>query len=189
MLNAFAELVRAQGAGPVADLGCGPGDLSGLLHSLGVPVFGIDLSSEAIAQARSTYPDLRFDQGSMLSLEIEDASLGGVVAWYSTIHTPDDRLPELFAELARVLAPGGHLLLGFQTEAEPRHVTSADFGLTGEPVGLTFLRRSPQLVIELLERAGLSLRAQLVREREDGETARQAFVLARKPPQSAAAAG
>ncbi len=184
-LNAFAELVRAQG-GPVADIGCGPGDTSGLLHALGVPVFGIDLSSEMIALARGTYPALRFDQGSMLSLEIEDASLGGLVAWYSTIHTPDERLPDVFAEFNRVLTPGGHALLAFQADAEPRHVTSADFGMSGEPVGLTFLRRSPQLVIELLERAGLSLRAQMVREREGTETARQAFLLAHKEPRSAA---
>src|SRR5581483_9430509 len=186
LLGAFAERVRESGAGPVGDLGCGPGNISALLHALGVPVFGIDLSAHMVELARRTYPGLRFDQGSMLSLDLADGSFGGLLAWYSTIHTPDERLPGLFAELARVLAPGGEALIAFQTGAEPRHVTSQDFGLGGDPVGLTFLRRSPRLVIELLERAGLTLRAQVVREPEGWEQSRQAFLFARKEPESAA---
>lgn len=42
MLAAFAEL--AGGRGPVADLGCGPGHLTAHLRSLGLDVFGLDLS-------------------------------------------------------------------------------------------------------------------------------------------------
>ena len=98
MLAGFAELVRAGGAGPVADVGCGPGRVTRYLNDLGLPVFGIDLSPEMIAVARRTYPGLRFEVGSMLALDVPDAALGGVLAWYSVIHVPDERVPEAFAE-------------------------------------------------------------------------------------------
>jgi ubiquinone/menaquinone biosynthesis C-methylase UbiE len=46
-----------------------------------LPAFGIDLSPEMIAVARRTYPDLRFEVGSMLRLDLPDAALGGVLAF------------------------------------------------------------------------------------------------------------
>ena len=125
MLAAFAEVVRAGGAGPVADVGCGPGRVTGYLNDLGLPVFGIDLSPEMIAVARRTYPGLRFEVGSMLALDLPDAALGGVLAWYSLIHIPDERVPEAFAEFYRVLAPGGLVLLAFQVGDEVVHVAEA----------------------------------------------------------------
>jgi hypothetical protein len=45
----FAEMVHTAGGGPVADVGCGPGHVTGHLHELGVDAFGIDH-----ARARST---------------------------------------------------------------------------------------------------------------------------------------
>ncbi len=60
-----------------------------------------------VAIARRESPDLRFEQGSMLELDLPDGALAGAVSWYSSIHTPWERLPDLFGELRRVLAPGG----------------------------------------------------------------------------------
>ena len=183
MLAGFAELVRASGAGPVADIGCGPGRVTGYLNDLGLPVFGIDLSPEMIAVARRTYPGLRFEVGSMLALDVPDAALGGVLAWYSVIHVPDERLPEAFAEFCRVLAPGGLVLLGFQVGDEVVHVAEA----RGHPVALDYRWRRPEWVAELLGQAGLVVRARLLREPDDDgdfpEREQQAFLMARKPVQ------
>jgi SAM-dependent methyltransferase len=44
LLAAFAELVQAAGAGPVANLGSGPGRVTAHLHALRSSVFGVDLS-------------------------------------------------------------------------------------------------------------------------------------------------
>ncbi|WP_425329362.1 methyltransferase domain-containing protein [Streptomyces inhibens] len=52
VLAGFAELVRAADAGPVADLGCGPGRVTAHLDALGLSVFGIDLSPQMVAFAR-----------------------------------------------------------------------------------------------------------------------------------------
>ena len=76
----FAELVQVAGGGPVADVGCGPGRVTVLLSRLGLDAFGIDLSPGMLALARQNYPELRFDEGSMLDLQIPDGSLGGVLA-------------------------------------------------------------------------------------------------------------
>ncbi|MEU1051267.1 methyltransferase domain-containing protein [Streptomyces sp. NPDC005876] len=178
VLAAFAETVRAAGAdaGPVADLGCGPGRITGHLASLGLPVFGLDLSEGMLAVARRENPGLRFQRGSMLELPLADGALAGAVSWYSTIHTPEERLPDLFAEFHRVLAPGGHLLLAFQV---------GDIPLTldrpfGRPVSLDFLRRRPERMAELLAAAGFDVRSRTVREPEEtaGESAPQAFLTA-----------
>ncbi|GAA2827957.1 class I SAM-dependent methyltransferase [Kitasatospora sp. CM 4170] len=177
MLAAFADLVRADGGGPVAELGCGTGRVTAHLHRLGLDVLGIDLSPGMLATARAEHPELRFEVGSLLDLPLPDAALAGAVAWYSIIHTPRERLPEVFAEFHRVLAPGGHLLLAFQVGDEPLRIEQA-FGL---PVALDFRRRRPELVAELAAGAGLEVTTRLVRERGREETAPQAVLLARRP--------
>ena len=108
MLADFADRVD----GPVADVGCGTGRLTAYLAGLGLDVVGIDLSPGMVAVARRTYPSLRFEVGSMTALDLPDGGVAGVLAWYSIIHTPPEGLPSVVAELRRVLAPGGHLLLG-----------------------------------------------------------------------------
>ncbi|RRQ83146.1 class I SAM-dependent methyltransferase [Streptomyces griseofuscus] len=60
----------------MTDPGSGPGGVTALLHELGVPAFGIDLSPEMVAPAREAHPQLRFHVGSMMSLNIPSASLG-----------------------------------------------------------------------------------------------------------------
>lgn len=178
VLAGFAELVRAGGCRRVADVGCGTGLATGLLHGLGLDVFGIDLSPGMLAVARRTHPELRFSVGSMLALDLPDGSLGGLVAYYSTIHVPDERLPEVFAEFHRVLAPGGHLLVAFQVGDVPLHLTEA----WGRPIALEFHRRRPDHVAALLAEAGLTVEVRVEREAEPGERTPQAYLVARRPP-------
>ncbi|MFG2959877.1 class I SAM-dependent methyltransferase [Streptomyces sp. NPDC048291] len=176
MLDVFAELV-GPGA-EVADLGCGPGRVTGRLAALGLSVFGLDLSESMLAIARRENPGLRFLQGSMLDLEAADGALDGVLCWYSSIHTPDDRLPALFGEFRRVLRPGGRLLLAFQVgDVARRHENP-----WGHPVTLDFLRRRPERMTALLADAGFTLYSSTVREPDAGlgEVSPQAFLLAER---------
>lgn len=177
MLAAFAELVQAAGGGPVADLGCGPGRVTAHLAALGLSAFGVDLSPGMVAVARRTYPGLRFEEGSMTALDLKDDGLAGAIAWYSTVHTPPEDLPVLFAEFHRVLAPGGQLLLAFKVGDERVRLEHA----YGHPVSLDVYRFPPDLVAELLGRAGLVEVARLVREPDEREKTPQGFLLARKP--------
>ncbi|MGX2997481.1 class I SAM-dependent methyltransferase [Streptomyces sp. JNUCC 64] len=145
------------------------------------PIRGIDLSPGMVTVARAAHPGIPFEVGSMLDLDAPDAAFAGVLAWYSTIHLPDGELPRAFAEFARVLAPGGHLLLGFQSGTDTLRLTE---GL-GHPVRLDFHRRTPERMAELLTGAGLSVRSSTLRQPDtDGsfpERAPQCFLLARRP--------
>ncbi|WP_028924340.1 class I SAM-dependent DNA methyltransferase [Pseudonocardia acaciae] len=176
-LGAFAELVRADSAGPVVEVGSGPGEVTAFLHGLGLDIAGVDLSPGMVAVARRAHPGLRFEQGVMAALDVEDGALGGLVAWYSIIHTPPERLAAVFAEFNRVLAPGGHLLLAFQVGDEPLHLDEA----FGHPVDMSFHRLSPDRITGLLDRAGFAMLARTVREPSGWEKVPQAHLLARKP--------
>lgn len=178
VLAAFAE--GADGAGPVADLGCGPGRVTAHLGALGVDAFGVDLSPGMIEVARRTHPGLRFEAGSMTALELDDDSLGGVVAWYSTVHTPPELLPAVFAECHRVLAPGRQILLAFKAGDRLRHLDRA----YGHALSLDVYWMPPERIAGLMEDAGLVVTARLIREPDESERGRQgpqAFFLAHKP--------
>ena len=148
------------------------------LDSLGLDVLGIDLSPAMVDVARRTHPWLRVDDGSLTGLDLADGSMAGVVAWYSIIHTPSEELPSVFAELHRVLCPGGRLLLAFQVgEDEPVDHEQA----YGHAVSYVSYRLSADRVVDLLGRAGFAMNTRVVRE-PDGpyEKTPQAYLLARK---------
>lgn len=100
--------------GRLLDAGCGPGLWSQELTMSGVrDVVGVDASAEFVAAARARYPDVGFWQADLAALPLDDRSVGGVLAWYSIIHTPPADLPAILDEFARVLTPGGSALIGF----------------------------------------------------------------------------
>ncbi len=130
-----------------------------------------------IAVARRTHPGLSYQVGDFTRLDRETGSLGGIVAFYSIIHLPDEQLPVAFAEFTRVLAPGGQLLLAFQVGADERlHQTDWH----GHGVDLDHYRRRPDTVADLLTAAGFEVRARLVREPEPAESAQRCYLLARQ---------
>ncbi|MFF1714517.1 class I SAM-dependent DNA methyltransferase [Streptomyces sp. NPDC058268] len=171
VLAAFAELVSA-GAGPVAELGCGPGRTTAHLRDLGLDVFGIDLSPAMIELARQNHPDLRFELGSMDALDLADGKLNGIVSWYSLIHTPPQDLPPYFTEFRRVIAPGGHILLGF-FEADGGPVTPFDHKV------VTAYRWPVDGLAELAREAGFVEVGRMLREPHEGERFRRGHLLMR----------
>lgn len=100
-------------SGPLLDAGCGPGHWTELLSQDGRDVLGVDLSEEFIGHARAAYPDVNFERGDFRRLPLQSHSLGGILAWYSLIHTEPSAVPQILEEFARVLRPGGSALLGF----------------------------------------------------------------------------
>ncbi|MGW0506645.1 class I SAM-dependent DNA methyltransferase [Micromonospora sp. NPDC003241] len=163
ILALFAELVRAQGNGPVCDAGCGPGRITAHLRDIGLDAFGVDLSPGMIDVARRDHPGLRFEVGSMTRLDLPDGALAGLLAWFSLIHVPDDEVPGVLAEFRRVLRPGGMVLLGFQTGDGSRLKTE---GYGGHPMNVYVHYRPPGRVAAWLAAAGFAVEAELVHHPE-----------------------
>ena len=99
--------------GPVLDAGCGPGQWTAHLAELGVDIRGVDGAVEFVAHARRAHPKSRFDAADLDALPVPEASVAGVMAWYSLIHHKPAEIGVPLAEFARVLRPGGHVLIGF----------------------------------------------------------------------------
>ena len=120
LLDRFAASVRE--AGPVCDLGCGPGHVARYLHERGVQVCGIDLSPVMVERARSLTPGVEFRPGDMLALNVPDGAWAGIAAFYSIIHIPRGDVTRALRELRRVLRPGGLLLLTFHLGDDKIHL-------------------------------------------------------------------
>lgn len=99
--------------GRMLDVGCGPGHWTGYLDQRGITAGGIDLSPRFVEHARAAFPHLAFEVGSLDAIPATSGELDGILAWYSLIHLAPARVPTALAEFARVLKPGGTLLLGF----------------------------------------------------------------------------
>jgi SAM-dependent methyltransferase len=134
MLDWLSE--RVGGIGPICDMGCGPGQIAGYLHSRGAVACGIDLSAEMVRRAICLNPGIAFEEGNMLALShIADGAFGGIAAFYSIIHIPRDRVADALAELRRVLKTGGILLLAFHIGTKTLHKDK----WWGKPVSIDFL--------------------------------------------------
>ncbi|MFF3443707.1 class I SAM-dependent methyltransferase [Streptosporangium sp. NPDC002721] len=177
ILGAFAEVVSTGGGGQVADLGCGPGYVTAHLDGLGLEAFGVDASPAMVELARQACPGLRFEVGSMAALDIADGVLGGVLSRWSIIHTPPEELPAILAEFRRVLAPGGHLLIGFSASEDPSHPTQV-FDHAVAPA----YRWWPDHLAAMLSGYGLAEVARMVREPQptDRRQFKGVHLLARK---------
>ena len=173
----------AAAAGPaearVLDAGCGAGRMSRYLADRGCAVEGVDLSPGMVAMARRDHPDLCFVVGALSALPYADGRFDGVMLWYSIIHTPPNGQARIAEEAARVVRPGGHVLVGFQSGKGPRKV-SASYRRSGHEVVLQRHLYSADDVAAWLAAAGLREVARLVRRPQGVEAEDQAFVLARR---------
>jgi len=174
-LAAFAEDVN--GLGPVLDVGCGPGVVTAHLAGLGVEVCGVDLSPRMIAHARRLHPGLRFSVASATDLRLADASLGGVLGWWSLFNLPRDVLPGVLVSFARALVPGGQVLVG--THVGDGDVVRAE-AYGGVPVTWTTHLWQPEQLAVLFAEAGLEPVAEL-RLSADPSGRAQVLLAARRP--------
>ncbi len=168
------------GNGEICDLGCGPGHIARFLGDRCANVFGLDLSPGMLDEARRLSPEIPFRQGNMLALDLPDASLAGISAFYAIVHLPPGAVPQAFREMARVLKPRGLLLLSFHIGEETVHRDE----WMDRPVTLDFRFFSPLAIQSDLEAAGLIIQEIIERDPYAPEVehqSRRAYIFARKP--------
>jgi SAM-dependent methyltransferase len=96
--------------GLTIDAGCGEGRVSRELASRGYDVIGFDASETLVGKAREAHPDGRYEVASIDALPVADGSAQLVVCVNVLPHVRE--LEPAARGLARVLAPGGRLLIG-----------------------------------------------------------------------------
>lgn len=179
LLNRFAAEIR--GRGVVCDMGCGPGHVARYLRDAGTSVFGLDLSPQMIEQARRLNPDISFREGNMMApLGLEDSTLVGITSFYAIVNIPKEFLPLVFQEMARVLQPGGLLLLAFHTGDE----VLQEKELWGRQISMDFFLFQVSAIRQYIEGAGLGIEEIIERGPYAPEVEYQstrAYVFARKP--------
>lgn len=175
-------LVEEAGAGsPVADLGCGPGHVAAWLAGRGAAAVGIDLSAGMVAVGHREFPGVEFRQGDLLRLPAAGEEFGAAVALYSIIHLEPAELPGAFAEMRRVLRPGGLVLVAFHAGTEVRHRDQ----WWDRKIDLDFRFFVPEHIARVMDGAGLPVEARLERVNYPHEVeTRRAYLLARRPGRS-----
>ena len=150
----------------VVDLACGTGDLCRELAAQELTPIGVDLSFGMLVAARTDAPLVH---GDALRLPLPDACMDGVTCGFALRNFED--LPPFFAELARVVRPGGRIALLEVAEPPNRllrfghrvyfgKVVPLVGGLLSDPAAYRYLPRSvaylpePSVMLGLLARAG-----------------------------------
>lgn len=97
----------------ILDIGCGDGGLTRLLAREGAQATGIDIDDTQLERARAAEPvaGASYAVGRGEQLAYPDASVEAVVYMNSLHHVPQDVIPSALEEAARVLKPGGTLLV------------------------------------------------------------------------------
>jgi ubiquinone/menaquinone biosynthesis C-methylase UbiE len=102
-------LERLPEAPTVLDVGCGDGART--LANLPSGSVGLDFSRAGLNLAAETVPDSRLVQGDMTALPVTTDSVDAVTAYHAVFHVPRDQHPTVYREFARVLRPGGTVLM------------------------------------------------------------------------------
>jgi SAM-dependent methyltransferase len=152
------DILDALPTGTGLDAACGTGRYAAYLVARGHRVLGVDTSPGMLDRALARVLDGRFLRGDLHRLPLADGAMDVVVCALALVHVPS--LAPVMAEFARVLRPGGHLvisdvhhelvLLGSVVKApgpedEPgltptyRH-TTGDYLRAALPAGLTVRR-------------------------------------------------
>ena len=106
---AMWSLIKARPPGRALDAACGTGRHARHLVDLGHDVTGVDLTPEMLERARQAVPEAIFHRADLRKIPADDEQFSLVVCGLALAHVDD--LASAVAELVRVLAPGGYLIV------------------------------------------------------------------------------
>lgn len=152
------DLIGSLPPGRALDAACGTGRHAAQLARLGHRVLGVDLTPEMLAKARDRVPGAEFQTADLRKLPADDASFEVIVCGLALAHLPE--LDGAVHELARVLAPGGHLIVSVLHPFQALLGWHAPF--TGSDGRRGFIREHPHLhgdYLAAFTKAGLDQKA------------------------------
>lgn len=194
------ELVERAALRPgerVLDLACGTGSVALLAAAQSAQVIGVDGAPRLLGVARERAASLRhevdFREGDLLALPVDEGAVEVVISSFGLIFAPDP--PRAMGEVARVLAPGGRVLISAWIPAGP---IDAMLGAMGRVLGRVshappprrFPWSDPAAVDGLAAAAGLSRSGTSAGELAIRDRSPEAYVAAgREHPMALAVAG
>ncbi len=145
--TAVETLLRDLPAGAALDAACGTGRHARRLVELGHAVSGIDLTPEMLERARANVPEASFAVADLRELPFEPESFSVVVCGLALAHLPS--LEGAVGELARVLTPGGRLIVSVLHPFQALLGWNAPF--SGADGARGFVREHPHLHADYLD--------------------------------------
>jgi SAM-dependent methyltransferase len=176
LLDVFAMSI---GTGPrVCDAGCGPGHVARYLRDRGVNVYGLDLSPAMVSEAIQRNPDIEFRTGDLTDLAGELSDLAGIIAFYSLIHLPRERVTPALRNICRHLRPNGLAFIAFHIGTGELHMEE----WWGRSVSVDFTFFEVAEMREYVQQAGFAFEWVVEREPYAGveHPTRRGYVLARR---------
>jgi len=143
--------------GVALDAACGTGRFAGFLAERGYRVIGVDSSPDMLAHARRRVPDGEFHVAGLDRLPLPDQSVDVIVCALALVHVA--RLDPVLAEFARVLRPGGNLVISdIHHELVTRGSVITARGPAGEPCIVNTYRHQTGDYLRAALRVGLQVR-------------------------------
>jgi SAM-dependent methyltransferase len=146
------DLLAAVPPGVALDAACGTGRHSRHLADRGFGVIGVDANRTMLNLAEAKVPEGDFRFGDLGALPVDDAAVDLVVCSLALTHVPE--LGPVFAEFARVVRPGGTVIV---SDVHPLNVTfggAAVFPAATEGFELHFVRNLLHSVSDYVRAAG-----------------------------------
>lgn len=173
-MREFRKLMRLlPPGGRVLDMGCGTGRVLKKFDERGFRVTGIDQSPQMVKEARRFIRRGRFHRRSMVAPGLRGGSFDGVMSFFAIFHVPHQDQPEVFRQIRRLLAPGGHFLITLSDFGEPSTYIGPHCGEWMYWSGVSLaesLRRIRRAGLEILSRKTMG-------PREDRNT----WIIGRRP--------
>ncbi len=136
----------------VLDVGCGDGKRT-LARMDGLTAIGVDVARTQATLADDNVPDARVVQGDMLSLPLAADTVDAITAYHAVFHVDRDAHPDIYEEFARVLRPGGKVLMTVGSSAY--QTVRRDWLSTGE--SMYFSTPGKRTTVRQLESAGFDI--------------------------------
>ncbi|HLK72692.1 MAG TPA: class I SAM-dependent methyltransferase [Streptosporangiaceae bacterium] len=166
-----AEYLASREPGVALDAACGTGRFAAFLASRGHRVIGVDSSPDMLAHARQRVPGAGFHVAELDRLPLPDDCADVIICALALEHVP--RLEPVLAEFARVLRPGGDLVI---SDIHPEHLTRGSAMTVRGPAG------EPRIAPTYRHQLGDYLRAALRHGLQVKRCEERRAVPASKPP-------
>jgi 2-polyprenyl-3-methyl-5-hydroxy-6-metoxy-1,4-benzoquinol methylase len=119
-------VARARDNQPVLDIGCGRGEFLEACKAAGIDCYGFDVNERSVADLQKRGINVTLAGVPQCFEGVKHGSIGSVLAMHVVEHLPVEQLFALFAQSARVLRPGGLLMIE-TPNAESIAVSASDF--------------------------------------------------------------